>query len=153
MTPDVEIRRITADEVAELRVVVRRYWLQLMPHAPVVIDPQMGERYFAEHFGFGRSERHFWWATVAEFKVGFAFVELGKSLEDLGAQIADFYIERAYQRQGHGTAFAQALIAWLRSEGVYRIDLNVRQDNPGALAFWKSVGFDIALYVVRQYLA
>jgi GNAT superfamily N-acetyltransferase len=152
MTPSIEIRRITADEVAELQAVVQRYWLQLMPHAPVVTDPQMGERYFAERFDFGRSERHFWWAMAAGVTVGFAFVELEKSLEGLGAAIGDFYIKRAHQRQGYGTAFAQALIAWLRSEGVYRIDLNVRQDNPGALAFWKSVGFDIALYVVRQYL-
>jgi GNAT superfamily N-acetyltransferase len=152
VTPSVEIKRITADEVAELQTVVRRYWLQLMPHAPVVTDPEMGVRYFAERFDFGRSERHFWWAMAAGTRVGFAFVELDKSLEGLGAQIGDFYIERAYQRQGYGTAFIRALVAWLRSESVYRIDLNVRQDNPGALAFWRSAGFDIALYVARQYL-
>ena len=151
MTPSIEIRRITADEVAELRAVVQRYWLQLMPHAPVVTDHQMGERYFAERFDFERSGRHFWWAMAAGAKVGFAFVELDESLEGVGAQIGDFYIERAYQRQGYGTAFIRALIAWLKVEGVYRIDLNVRQDNPGALAFWKSVGFELALYVVRQY--
>jgi GNAT superfamily N-acetyltransferase len=86
----------------------------------------MGERYFAERFDFRRSERHYWWAIAGGVKVGFAFVDLDKSLEGLGAQIGDFYIERAYQRQGYGTAFIRVLIAWLKSEGVYRIDLNVR---------------------------
>jgi GNAT superfamily N-acetyltransferase len=152
VTPTVEITRIKAEEVAALWEVVQRYWQQLMPHAPVVTDPDMGRRYFAARFQFDRSGRHYWWATVDGTKVGFAFVELDESLEGLGAQIGDFYIERAYQRQGYGTAFIHALIEWLKAEGVYRIDLNVRQDNPGALAFWKSVGFEIALYVVRQYL-
>jgi ribosomal protein S18 acetylase RimI-like enzyme len=31
-------------------------------------------------------------------------------------------------------------------------DLNVRRDNPVALAFWRSVGFELALYQLRQYV-
>ena len=38
-------------------------------------------------------------------------------------------------------------------QGVVRIDLNVRKDNPVAFAFWQSVGFDLALYHLRRYLS
>jgi GNAT superfamily N-acetyltransferase len=152
VTPQVEIRRIREGERAELRAMVQHYWVQLMPQAPVVRDPALGEQYFVERFQLELPGRFYWWTTCQGTTVGFAFLELEDSLEGLGAQIGDFYIQRSYQRQGYGTAFFQALLAWMRGEGVSRIDLNVRQDNPGALAFWRSVGFDLALYVMRHYL-
>lgn len=148
----VEIKQISADERAELWEMVLRYWRQLMPHAPVVTDVAMGRRYFAERFEFNQPARHCWWATVDGAKVGFAAVELGESFEGRWAQIDDFYVEQTQQRQGYGTAFIRALVAWMKGEGVYRIDLNVRRDNPAALAFWQSASFEVALYVVRQYL-
>ncbi|MBV7330555.1 hypothetical protein KFU94_20385 [Chloroflexi bacterium TSY] len=35
--------------------------------------------------------------------------------------------------------------------GIEQIELNVRRDNPEALAFWQAQGFRIALYQMRQY--
>ena len=40
----------------------------------------------------------------------------------------------------------------LREQGVVKVDLNVRKDNPVAFAFWQSVGFELAHYQMRQYL-
>jgi hypothetical protein len=50
-----------------------------------------------------------------------------------------------------GFAFPCAIIAELQARGCYKIDLNVRHDNPIALAFWRSVGFDLASYRMRMY--
>jgi ribosomal protein S18 acetylase RimI-like enzyme len=38
-------------------------------------------------------------------------------------------------------------------DGWLRIDLNVRADNPGGPAFWRSRGFDPQRYQLRQYVA
>jgi ribosomal protein S18 acetylase RimI-like enzyme len=35
---------------------------------------------------------------------------------------------------------------------VHRIDVSVRADNPAALAFWRSAGFELSLYQLRAYL-
>ena len=47
------------------------------------------------------------------------------------------------------------MVQWLFSRldnvGVERIDLNVRRDNPRALAFWQAQGFGIAGYQLRMY--
>jgi ribosomal protein S18 acetylase RimI-like enzyme len=56
------------------------------------------------------------------------------------------------RRRGLGRAFAQAIVARLREQGIGQIDLNVREDNPRALAFWRSCGFSLALYRLRMYL-
>ena len=46
------------------------------------------------------------------------------------------------------------MVHWLLSKcddlGIEQIDLNVRRDNPDALAFWQAQGFGIAGYRLRQ---
>lgn len=57
------------------------------------------------------------------------------------------------RRQGVGTAVMQAIRAVAERDGWVRIDLNVRADNPGGIAFWRSQGFALQLYQLRQYVA
>ncbi len=65
--------------------------------------------------------------------------------------VNDFYVLPEARRQGYGRAMVQWLLAHLDSLGVEQIDLDVRRDNPDALAFWQAQGFGIALYRLRQY--
>ena len=65
--------------------------------------------------------------------------------------IGNFYVVPRERRKGHGTAMVQWLFSHLDGLGVERIDLHVRRDNPGALAFWQAQGFGVADYRMRQY--
>ncbi|MBN1811000.1 MAG: GNAT family N-acetyltransferase, partial [Anaerolineae bacterium] len=77
------------------------------------------------------------------------------SLEVFTAQkrvfVGNFYIIPEERRKGYGTAMVAWLLSRLDSIGVEQIDLNVRRDNPAALAFWQAQGFGIAGYRLRMY--
>jgi len=148
----VTVHRISEYERDQLRAMVFRYWDELMPHAPVVRDPSRRAVHFVDHFRLDDPMSTLWWARVDNAIPGFAKVDLWENHDGPGATIHDFYIERTWRRQGYGRAFAQRIVEELASRSVFRIDLNVRTDNPGALAFWRSVGFDLALYQLRCYL-
>ena len=149
----VELRRVVEGEREELRAAAERYWAGLMPHAPVVRDPVRRAAYFDERFRFGDPDCLLWWGVVGEVKVGFAVVELlGEGHDGPMASMGDFFIEAEWRRRGYGTGVVRAIVDELRGRGVVQVDLNVRRDNPGALAFWESVGFELSLYHLRRYL-
>jgi ribosomal protein S18 acetylase RimI-like enzyme len=147
-----ELRAIEAHEREALAAMAQRYWEGLMPHAPVVRDPLLRQQYFDERFRFGEPDRSLWWAVVEGNRIGFANVTLREGVGERWAEVADFYVEPAWRRQGHGRAFVRAILDWLKAQGITRADLHVRKDNPGALAFWQRVGFELALYRLRTYL-
>jgi len=67
------------------------------------------------------------------------------------AELTDFYIEPEWRRRGHGTDFAQALLAWLERQGNYRVDLNVRVSLlPVAAPFWNHLGFEVVMHRFRR---
>lgn len=150
----IELRRIVPSEETELWEPAQRYWLELMPNAPLVKDPERRAAYFRSHFVLDAPGTVHWWAVAGGERVGFAKVDLHRDADHdrPWAQVRDFFIEPSARRHGLGRGFAEALVARLREEGVGQIDLNVREDNPRALAFWKSCGFDLALYRLRMYL-
>ncbi|MGI8916609.1 MAG: GNAT family N-acetyltransferase [Chloroflexota bacterium] len=82
--------------------------------------------------------------------MGFAQVDLGENELGRPAQVRDCYVEPFWRRQGYGASFARALIDWLMEGGIVQLDLKVRQDNPGARAFWQSTGLELALYQYRR---
>jgi GNAT superfamily N-acetyltransferase len=144
--------RIAAAERDELAAMAQRYWEGLMPHAPVVRDPELRQLYFEDRFRFDDPHRPLWWAVTGGAKIGFANLVLGESPGERHAEVSDFYVEPAWRRRGHGRAFLHAILAWLQAHGITRVDLNVRRDNPGAMAFWQRAGFELALYRLRRYL-
>lgn len=148
----IEIKPIKETERDELLKVVKRYWKELMPNAIPVKDPRMGKRYFEDQFQFGKEGHYYWWAVLQDEKIGFSTIEVSKDWSsNTAAFIDDFYIEPQHRRKGLGREFVNALLEWLQGKNVYRIDLYVRTDNPRALEFWKSMGFDVALYKLRRY--
>lgn len=147
------IQPIGSSEHDALFEVAQRYWAEIMPHAPVVQNPEMRPAYFAHEFQFDRPGTYLWWAIEGDVRVGFANVELSQDWTDQSwAYVKDLYIEPAWRHRGYGQALVQALIDWLTSQGVYRVDLFVRSDSPTALAFWEAAGFELASYRMRRYL-
>jgi GNAT superfamily N-acetyltransferase len=149
---EIELRPIDPAERDELLAMARRYWLELMPHWHGNRDPAFQAIYFADRFRLDSPQMLHRWAVADETPIGFARVDLHEDVEGAWAQVGDFYVEPDHRRQGRGRAFSAAVVDELRRRGCKRIDLNVREDNPRALAFWRSVGFDLASYRMRMYL-
>jgi GNAT superfamily N-acetyltransferase len=150
--PTLALRRIIESERDELRAAADRYWAELMPHAAVIRDPERRAGYFEDCFRFHGATSLLWWAIAEDAKVGFAKVDLWENHDGPGADIRDFYIEAPWRRQGYGRVFVRRIVQELRMQGDHRIDLTVRCDNPVALTFWRSLGFDLSLYHLRMYL-
>jgi ribosomal protein S18 acetylase RimI-like enzyme len=144
---------IGIEEREALFAMAQRFWEELMPHAPVVQEPSIRQRYFAHEFRLGQPGHLAWWALAGGQRVGFAHLELNEDWAGRPwAYIKGFYVEPRWRRQGIGRAFATGIAEALRDSGVYRIDLHARSDTPAALAFWRAVGYDLASYRMRQYL-
>lgn len=150
----VDIRRVTPDERTMLRLMAQRYWKDLMPQSRVVQDAAVRRTYFQRRFRLDDPDVYIWWARIEGENVGFAHVvvredETGESY----ASVKDFYIESPHRHRGYGKALWERVRERLARSGVQRIDLHVRPDTPTAMDFWTSVGFELASYRLRQFLA
>lgn len=148
----VALRPVADVERDELCAAVDRYWVEVMPNAPIIRDRARRAAHFDERFRLGEPNVIHLWAVVGETKIGFARVVIGEDHDGRWAEIGDFFVERPWRRQGRGRELAEAIGRRLRELGVHRIDLHARGDNPAAVAFWRSVGFDLASYRLRRFL-
>jgi ribosomal protein S18 acetylase RimI-like enzyme len=150
--PSVQLRPVAPSEREELLAAARRYWRELMPRWRGNDDPAHQGAYFHHRFRLDDPSSIVCWAVLGGDRIGFAKVDLEDDVEGAWAQVRDFFVESAHRRQGRGRAFAEAILAMLADRGIARVDLNVRVDNPRALAFWQSIGFELTLYRLRRYL-
>jgi GNAT superfamily N-acetyltransferase len=146
------IKQVADEEHPLLYDMVQTYWDEIMPHALTVQGPTKRAAYFEEEFQRGTSENVQWWAQVDAHQIGFANITLSHDSLGTWGRINDFYITPTWRRQHYGRAFVEALRTWMKGQDTYRIDLSVRRDAPGALAFWRAVGFQLASYRLREYL-
>ena len=143
----IELRMVEPTEQADLRPLAEAYWEELMPNATVLKDRASRDRYFADSFRWEGEQDRPYWALRSGERVG--VVTLSRNGQSV--YIDDFYVVPAARRQGLGRQIVQALSTHFDRDGVTLIELNVRRDNPRALAFWEAMGFRIASYRLRQY--
>jgi ribosomal protein S18 acetylase RimI-like enzyme len=143
------IEKVDLKDLAHFRQMVKAYWQELMPKSNVVNDPDQWEAYFQKEFAWNGRNNHPHWATVADERIGFMTFEVVGNQKQ--AIINNFYIIPDKRRQGYGQVMVQWLFSHFDNLGIEQIDLNVRRDNPAALAFWQAQGFGIAGYRLRQY--
>ena len=127
--------------------VVLDYWQELMPDSAIMASAAKQVAYFADRFCWEGDITPPHWGVQHDRRVGF----VNFTLKEKRAHIHDFYVLPAERRKGYGRVLVQAIYDHFDAAGVQQIDLNVRRDNPHALAFWQSQGFGIALYQLRQY--
>ena len=145
---------IPASERQALRAMADAYWQEIMPHSPILKDPARRARYFDVRFGAGNGRGHQWWAKVDDAIVGFINADL--LIDEAGetyGYLKDFYIVPERRRQGHGAAFAGMIFAWMREHGAARVSLHTRLDGPAATAFWRRLGCEPVMYIMRRTLA
>jgi ribosomal protein S18 acetylase RimI-like enzyme len=152
MSTAIALRPITIHERDELRAFADRYWVELMPHAPVIRDLARRDAFLDSELRFDDPGTLLWWGTLSGIPVGFARVELRQSHDGLTATIRDLYIDVPWRRRGYGIHLADRIVEEMRVRGVHRIDLTARADNPGAQAFWRAAGFAVAAWQFRLYL-
>lgn len=144
-----ELERVPLERRDTFREMVEAYWAELMPKADVVATAAAREAYFAEEFTWADGDRHPYWAIADGQPAGFLSFSVDRNARR--ATVHDFYVIPSRRRQGVGSTMVRWLFAHLDRLGVERIDLNVRRDNPRALAFWEAQGFGIAGYRMRMY--
>lgn len=132
------------DDLFEMAV---EYWAEIMPHARVVADSLQMEKYFESEFT--GSNRLFFWGASHGARVGFISYEVYG--EKRSARIANIYVQGSFRHRHYGTRMVRSVLRRLDELGIEQIDLNVRRDNPIALAFWQSLGFGIAGHKLRMY--
>ena len=114
------VSRLMADYLAEMSAI-----LDVKP--PLTAYPDL-PLYWSEP---GR--RWVYALRAGEAEVGFALVRRVPELDRFS--MAEFFVARAYRRQGRGIAAARAVL--LRHPGLWRI--TQREANAGAIAFWHRV--------------
>jgi ribosomal protein S18 acetylase RimI-like enzyme len=143
------LEMIDLADLAEFRRGAEVYWQEIMPHAGVVKDAAQREAYFQARFTWQGGNRHPYWAVTAGRRIGFVSFSLDEA--HATACIEDFYVRVEARRQGYGRLMVQALARLFDERAIELVELNVRRDNPTALAFWKAQGFGVASYRLRQY--
>jgi ribosomal protein S18 acetylase RimI-like enzyme len=145
----VRLVQVDARDVAAFRALAEACWRELLPRADVVRDGARRAAYFQERCSWDGGPGHPRWALADGRRIG--FVMFNVSDDRRVAHVHDFYVGPSARRRGHGGAMARELLAQLDRLGVRQVELNVRADNPRALAFGQAQGFDLALYRLRQY--
>ena len=143
------IKEVEQPDSPEFRELVLSYWHEIMPKAYEIQTAERREIYFGERFINGNPTTYLQWIMKHDDPIGFLHFDILKKQKQ--AIIHDFYIMPKARRQGRGGEAIGLFFSQADEHEVERIDLNVRRDNPTALAFWESQGFGIAQYQLRQY--
>lgn len=142
----VTIRPVSVDEVEEFLDWFERYWAELETFMDYP-DPFSRDEY--RHLMQHPGDHTFWWADLDGRHAGFCVfsVEQHWYRRDLtDGYVDEFYVEPSFRRRGVGRELAQAMLAELRRAGVREIGLSVLRRNERAQAFWRSLGFGLAMY-------
>lgn len=145
---DMTIVPVRRDEKLTFREMLVDYWRDLVPDAPFLADPIRAETYFRARYQWTGGSRNPFWGFDRGRRIGFFMYKLsGDSVE---AYIHDFYIVLDARRQGRGARMFKILLIHLNDLGVNQINLSVLANNPDALKFWFSLGFQLTSYRLNR---
>ncbi len=144
-----QLEAVHPADMTAFRSMVLNYWRELMPGASVLKDTASQDAYFQEEFPWTDEHQHPSWALLDGRRIG--FVNFALIHAEKRADIDDFYVIPDQRRRGCGTQIVRALFQIFDAQGIERIDLSVRRDNPNGLAFWEAQGFMLAKYHLRMY--
>ena len=68
------------------------------------------------------------------------------------AEITDLGVREAARRGGVGRALVDAALAWVREQGVARVEVRVAAHNPEGQGFWRAQGFADHMDVLHRRL-
>ena len=68
------------------------------------------------------------------------------------AEITDLGVRASHRRLGIGRLLLDEALAWVRSRGVERVELQVAAGNREGQAFWRALGFGELMHVLHKRL-
>ncbi len=152
--------RVRRARVAD-RFAIAGLWRELMTlHTGLDARFQMapdGEQKYARHAQETMRERN-GYVLVAEESatgdlIGFVLGELQtrppKTMPGVYGFISDMYVREAWRQRGVGSALFEEMRLWCAAHKATALELYVAEDNPAALAFWQSMGFQPFLKLVH----
>jgi ribosomal protein S18 acetylase RimI-like enzyme len=155
MTPsNLHIEHVPLKKRDHFLQMAKCYWHEIMPQSAILKSQEAIQAYFIDTFTWNNGNKHPYWALCNTEPVGFISIELehdSNTTDSKQAYVHDFYIASRHRRKGYGAKLVHWLFSHLDPLGIERLDLNVRRDNPNALAFWQAQGFGIAGYSMRMY--
>ena len=72
--------------------------------------------------------------------------------ETVRAQITDLGVSESTRRMGIGTQLVEEALAWVRTAGVERVEVQVAAGNKASQAFWRARGFADLMDVLHKRL-
>jgi ribosomal protein S18 acetylase RimI-like enzyme len=66
------------------------------------------------------------------------------------AQIYDMAVKGEYRRAGIGEKLMEKIQAWVKSQGLYKIELRVVCENIIGVSFWRKMGFKEYMFVMGK---
>jgi ribosomal protein S18 acetylase RimI-like enzyme len=98
-------------------------------------------------------ERSYWFALLDDKIIGFVdfkVMPFHPGSDGKFARIFDLFITPSMHRRGYGTQLAHKTITLAIEQGASNIELNVLPNNGIALDFWRSLGFNLHLYLLSS---
>ena len=143
-----KIERVDPVDIEKFKTLVEEYWRELMPKATAMRSPEAFDAQFRNTFEVNRADSLLHVAFEGDQPVGLFLYQIAG--DQHRATVSEFYVRSQHRRKGIGSAMVQWMLSKFDDLGIEQIDLNVRRDNPDALAFWQAQGFGIAGYRLRQ---
>lgn len=111
------------------------------PHAPI---QRLSLAEFDAHWGATLCDPRYCWRIVEldEQPVGFGLIYLTAPLTKPALAFLHWaYLAESARRAGLGSALVENLLAWAKSQGADRVELQFIDGNVQAEAFWTQKGF------------
>jgi GNAT superfamily N-acetyltransferase len=140
---DLQLKRLTADEVDAVSALARVVWQATYP--PLIsqaqIDAMLAGRYAPARIRAQLDDpRHAWWvARHKQTLVGFAHAVL----DGADVKLDKLYVHPDSQRHGIGAALVQRVDDWMHRQQARRLWLQVNRGNLQAVAAYRKYGFHI----------
>lgn len=100
---------------------------------------EMLRQKITHNLGTGRET--FFLAQTKSQSIGCAVLTRGTLSRNSGVGTLILGVLKAYHRKGVGSQLIEAVIAWSKKEGVYRLQLQVHRDNKRAVGLYMKFGF------------
>ena len=142
------IENVDPGDIKKFKTLVEEYWRELMPKATVMRTLEAFDEQFQNTFEVSSGDSLLHVAFEGDQPVGLLLYQIDGDQHQ--ATVLEFYVTPQHRRKGIGGFIVQWMLSKFDDLGIEQIDLNVRRDNPGALAFWQAQGFGIAGYRLRQ---
>lgn len=146
MSASVSLVPVAEAERADLRAMMRDYFVELASYDP---DPEDPNEHLARSWPEVLADilgGELQWIVADEQPAGFLIVRTlpdWPHTERLIASIAEFYVAPEFRRGGIGSAAVETLLAEHRDRGSYFVEADILVANEPAKAFWQRLGFEV----------